>query len=100
MDLLITIIVAVFASTGFWQFVQWLAQKRTSVKTAEERLLLGIAFKEINELCRHYISVGSISAEEYKELNKYLFTPYKELGGNGTAERLMKEVERLPLKEG
>lgn len=100
MDLLVTIIVAVFASTGFWSFVQWGVQKKTTEKTASEKLLLGIAFQSIVELCQHHLEVGHISTEEYKELNHYLFKPYKELGGDGTAEKLMEEVKKLPMKEG
>ena len=40
-----------------------------------------------------------VTRAEYENLNEYLFQPYHKLGGNGTAERIMKEVERLPLRE-
>ena len=99
MDLLVTIIVSVFASTGFWTLVNSVYQKKTQSKSAGDKLLLGLAFKAIVEVCQHHIAVGYISADEYKELNKYLYEPYKELDGDGTAAKLMKEVEKLPIKE-
>lgn len=98
-DLLVTIIVSVFASTGFWTLVNSMYQKKTQNKTASEKLLLGLAFQAIVEICQYHIKHGYVSADEYKELNKYLYAPYKELGGDGTADRLMTEVEKLPIKE-
>lgn len=98
-DTIITIVVAVFASGGFWAFLQtWITNKNRS-KSAEQRLILGLAFRQIVELCDLYVKRGYIDAEEYKELNKYLFEPYQEMGGNGTAARLIKEVEALPMRK-
>lgn len=98
-DILLTIFLAVFASGGFWSFLQAWWTRRSKNKTAEQKLLLGIAFKEICETCQRHLEIGEIDAEEYKELNHYLFEPYAEMGGDGTAERLIKEVEKLPIKE-
>ena len=36
--------------------------------------------------------------DEYDNLKNYLYEPYKKLGGNGTAERVMDEVDKLPIK--
>lgn len=96
-ETIITLVLAVLASNGLWSYIQFKAQQRSTKKTVEQRLLLGIAFKEIVESCQHHLSVGHISHEEYKELNHYLFEPYREMGGNGTADRLIKEVEKLPI---
>ena len=35
---------------------------------------------------------------EYDNLYNYLYKPYKSLGGNGSAERIMEEVKKLPIK--
>lgn len=96
-ELIATLVVAVLASNGLWSYIQFKAQQRSSKKSLEQKLLLGIAFKEIVETCQAYLDRGQISHDEYKELNHYLFEPYKEMGGNGTAERLIKEVEKLPI---
>lgn len=96
-DIIITLAVAVFGSTGFWTWVT----NRNKRKSAEARLLMGIAYSEIIRRCEHYIKHGSIDSDEYNELNRYLFEPYREMGGDGTAEKLMGEVRKLPTtKEG
>lgn len=96
---IVTIIISVIASTGFWQFlINWYNHKHTKMD-ATARMLLGIANKIICESCRKYISRGYITKEEYEDLKKYLCDPYFELGGDGTVARLFKEVnDRIPIK--
>lgn len=91
------IILAIFASGGFWSLLQVVIGKLISNRSAGQRLLLGLAFREIIETCQHYLQKGSIEAEEYKELTHYLFEPYKALGGDGTAERMIREVDKLAI---
>lgn len=94
-DIIVTLAVAVFGSTGFWT---WL-MNRNKKKTAEARLIMGLAYSEIIKRSENYIKRGYIETEEYNELNKYLYQPYREMGGNGTAEKLMKEVQQLPTSK-
>lgn len=98
-ETIVTIIVAVFASGGFWAFLQNYLTNRSRRNSAEQKLILGLAFRQIIDMCNFYINRGYIDAEEYKELNHYLFEPYQAMGGNGTAQRLIKEVERLPIRK-
>lgn len=100
MSTIASIVIAVFASTGFWSLLQAMYARFTTKKSAEQKLLLGIAFKDIVELCRQHLEDGYITHEEYKELHHYLYEPYKEMGGNGTVDKLMKEIDKLPMKEG
>lgn len=95
LDIIVTLVVAVFGSTGFWSWIQ----NRSKKKSAEARLLMGIAYSEIIRRSEHYIHQGYIGTEEYNELNKYLYQPYREMGGDGTAERLMIEVQKLPTEK-
>lgn len=93
-----TIVISVIASTGFWQFlINWYNHKHTKMD-ATSRMLLGIANKIICESCQEYISRAYITKEEYEDLKKYLCDPYFELGGDGTVERLFKEVDRIPIR--
>jgi len=94
-DIIVTLIAAVFGSTGFWTWVQ----NRNKKKSAEAMLLLGIAYDKILWQCNKHIEQGYISADDYDDLNKYLFVPYREMGGDGTAEKLMEEVKRLPTRK-
>lgn len=82
------------SSGGFWIFLK----KRRESKDATTRLLMGLGQDKILFLGMRYIERGWISSEEYDDLKTYLFDPYIELGGNGTAERVMRMVESLPFR--
>lgn len=94
MQLVLTSVVSVVASSGFWA---WL-QSRNKTKTATDRLLLGLAYDKIVSLGMSYIDRGWISRDEYEDFQNYLYIPYKESGGNGVAERIMHDVSLLPLR--
>ncbi len=95
---IVTIVGIFVGSQGLWTMLQTIWMTRNKEKSAEERLLLGMAYNIIIDTCHRYIEQGYVEADEYKELNHYLFEPYKEAGGDGTAQRLMREVENLPIK--
>lgn len=46
-----------------------------------------------------WIKASYITQDEYENLHDYLYEPYLALGGNGTAKKVMAEVERLPLNK-
>lgn len=94
-DIIVTLIVAVFGSTGFWTWIQ----TRNKKKSAETRLLLGLAYSEIINRADACISRGWVEVDEYNELDRYLYRPYAEMGGNGTAQKLMNEVRNLPTRK-
>lgn len=88
----VTIVVAVFASTGFWSWVQKLGER----KDARTKMLLGLAHDRILSLCEEYLKRGYVSRAEYENLDKYLYKPYIELGGNGTVKHIKAQVDTLP----
>lgn len=92
---IIGLIGVIFASQGFWTWLVTKNQKKTNVN----KLLLGIAYSKIIQLCEYHIERGYVTADEYHELNHYLYAPYKEMGGNGTAEAMIQEVMKLPKKK-
>lgn len=89
---IISAIIGIAASSGFWSFLQ----HRHDHKSATKRLLLGLAHDRILFLGSSYVNRGYITKEEYDDLNSYLYEPYKEAGGNGSAEKIMNEVNKLP----
>ena len=91
--MVVTIVTSVLASSGFWAFLQRHFDKNDATK----RLLIGIGHDRIMYLGMQYIKRGSITADEYENLHDYLYLPYKENGGNGSAARIMSEVEKLPI---
>lgn len=58
-QIIVTIVVTVVASNGFWTWLQ-------------------------------------STQDEFENLYKYLYKPYKDCGGNGSAERIMEQVKKLP----
>lgn len=97
--LIVSIVGAVFASTGFWAFLTAMIQRRDKKKSAETQMLKGLGHDRICSLGSCFIKQGYITKDDYENLNEYLYAPYKKLGGNGTAEKIMKEVDKLPMKE-
>ena len=89
----ITILLAFVGSAGFWGFLE--ARRKKS--DANTRLMVGLAHDRIMYLGMKYIERGYITRDEYENLNDYLFEPYSEAGGNGSAKRVMEEVRKLPL---
>lgn len=97
---LVTIVIAVLTSSGLWKLVETVWTTKYHKQTAEEKLLLGLAFNRIIHIANKYIEKGWIDIDEYHELNKYLFQPYKDAGGDGTAQKMINEVEKLPMRKG
>jgi hypothetical protein len=61
-------------------------------------MILGLGHDKIIYLGKEYIARGWITSDEYENLHDYLYMPYKNMGGNGSAERIMEEVKKLPIK--
>lgn len=84
---------ALITSSGFWAYVQ----KKNDTKSATDRLIMGLGYDKIVHLGMRYIEQGWITKDEYEDFRTYMYEPYKGLGGNGVAERIMQEVSNLPL---
>ena len=93
MQMIITILCSVLASSGLWAFISKLSEKK-DVKT---QMLIGLGHDRIMALGMKYIERGEITKSEYENLYNYLYQPYKKMGGNGSAERVMKEVDKLKI---
>lgn len=94
LQMVLTIIGSVVASSGFWAYIT----KRNEKKDLKTKMLIGLGHDRIVSLGMEYIKRGSITKDEFEILNDYLYKPYHELGGNGSAERIMKEIEKLPIE--
>lgn len=93
-QMIVTIICSVLASSGLWAFIS----KRIDNRDAKTELLLGIAHDRIMFLGKSYIERGYITYDEYDNLYKYLYQPYLKNKGNGSAEKIMNKVEKLPIR--
>lgn len=72
-------------------------KKRDDAMKRQSDMLLGLGHDRIVYLGGCYLDRGYITQDEYENLHDYLYGPYLKLGGNGTAKKVMAEVERLPL---
>ena len=98
-ELIVSIVVAMFASTGFWAFVTYLVQKRDTKVSAESQILKGLAHDRICTLGSEYIEQGYVTSDQYQNIHDYLYEPYRKLGGNGSAKKIMEEVSALPIRK-
>ena len=94
-QIILTIFASVLASSGLWAFLN----TRFDKKDAEREILIGIGHIEIVFFGMQYIDRGWITQDEYDTLCE-LYEPYVKLGGNGSGTKIMKEVEKLPIKGG
>jgi len=92
--LVFTGLYTVAASAGFWKFFS----HRQSEKQSEIQLLLGLSRELFNIISASYIERGWISRDEYENLVTHIYAPYKVLGGNSTADRIMEEISDLPFR--
>lgn len=90
---LITVLIAVFGSSGFWAYIA----KRNEKKDVKTQMLVGLAHDRILFLGMRYVERGYITSDEYENLYEYLYQPYEKMGGNGSAKRVMQEVNKLPI---
>lgn len=60
-------------------------------------MLIGLGHDRIIYLGMQYIERGWITQDEYENLHDYLYIPYKMMGGNGSAERVMRAVDSLEI---
>lgn len=90
---LVSVLTTLIASSGFWLFITTIIEK----KSAKNKMILGLGHDRIMTLGMEYIKRGEITQSEYENLHKYLYEPYKKMGGNGSAERVMREVDKLKI---
>lgn len=92
-QIVLTIFSSVLASSGLWAYLT----KRSERKDVKTEMLIGLAHDRIMYLGMQYVDRGYITQDEYENLRTYLYEPYEKLGGNGSAKRIMREVDQLPI---
>lgn len=92
-QILITVVSSVLASSGLWAYIT----KRLEKKDVKTEMLIGLGHDRIMYLGMSYVERGFITSDEYENLYEYLYKPYENMGGNGSAKRIMSEVNKLPI---
>lgn len=93
-QIILTIVTSLLASSGLWAFLG----SRLERNSAERELLIGIGHVELVFFGIQYIERGWITQDEYDTMQE-LYKPYVKLGGNGSGTKIMKEIEKLPIRE-
>ena len=93
-ELILTFVVTLIGSQGLWLLLLKVSEKRSAVA----QLIRGLAHEQIVDKGMQYIQRGWISNDEYDDFLNYLYIPYQKTGGNGLAERVKNEVDKLPFK--
>lgn len=94
-NIILPIVIALLASSGFWAYINSYKDRRTM----QTELLIGLAHDRLVTLGLIYITRGWITQDEYENLSVYLYQPYMKLGGNGSVKRIMLEVDKLPIRK-
>ena len=109
----ITLLVGIFGSTGVWTYLSSKREKNSEIyKKIDEiethvneyienmrSMVMGQTYVNIVRTCEYWIQRGWVEQDDIRDLEHYLYDPYREWGGNGTAERLFTQVCSLPNKE-
>lgn len=93
-QIILTIITSLLASSGLWAFLS----SRLERNNAERELIVGIGHIEIVFFGMQFLERGWITEDEYETMQE-LYKPYVKLGGNGSGTKIMKEIEKLPIRE-
>lgn len=98
---IIVAIIAAISSSGVSSIILYMLQRRDKQSDTEKlktQMLLGLANECIVRRASEYMDRGWIEWDEKKELIKYLYEPYKALGGDGSIEQLMEDVMKLETR--
>ena len=91
-NIITTIAIAIFASTGFWTFVQTIYQNRSNSKKAERDLWKFVALDRIIDEGNRLIEKGKVSPIEYEDYEKGCKAYFK-LHGNGVGKAKYEEFK-------
>jgi len=96
LQVVVTVLVSILASGGFWNYLQSKHEKDDS----RTKIILGLGYERIITLGLKYIDRGWITKDEYENLEHYIYRPYHELRpDDGSVRKVMQEVDRLPIRK-
>ena len=90
--LIIGIVAAVFASSGFWQYVLYKVQSKDKKKSASEKALMFLLRQDLIARCDYWLDQDHIPINEWTSTTQENAI-YHELGGNGDLKERMDTLE-------
>lgn len=98
METYIIAILAIFASTGFWQFLIAVWQERKRKSSAEREALKVLLHDRLFQGITYYLKLGCTDVDGFDNIT-HLYKAYHSLGGNGTGTELYNRFTKLQIKE-
>ena len=102
-ETLTAVIVAVFASSGFWALITTVYTRKQDEKAHKrgdidiiKAALLSVLYDKLYERSMRLLRVGQTTVEDRENIHQ-LLTPYEQLGGDGLIHDLVDRVDELPL---
>ena len=97
------IIAAIIGSNALFAFLQYLITrhdmreaKKNDKDSLQSKMILGLGHDKLLHLTSKYVRRGGITLKEKQNL-RYLYVPYKEMGGNGDCEIGYNACAKLPV---
>lgn len=98
----VSLIVAVFSSSGLTSLILYLVQRhdrkkdeRNRQNSTQTKMLIGLGHDRILSLTDRYVKRGGVTLKELRNL-EYLWQPYEAMGGNGDCKIGYDAVQLLP----
>lgn len=98
MMVIIAAVLAIFASTGFWQFVIAVWQGKQKKDSVEREALKVLLHDRLYQAITYYIKIDETDVDGFDNVT-CLYNAYHALGGNGTGTELYNRFVKLPIKE-
>lgn len=95
---LVTILLAIFASSGLWSFLLYIAQRRDQKQDARTKALKVLLHDAVYHNCEKAIHRGYTTIMEFDNITE-LYNAYHALDGNGTGTELYNKVRALPIQD-
>lgn len=101
--LILTALLSALTSSGFMSLVLYFVQrrdrridKREADNSAQSRMLIGLGHDRMILLTDRFVRRGCITLKEKRNL-EYLYTPYRDMGGNGDCKIGYDACQSLPV---
>lgn len=98
MDNIVTVILAVLASSGLWECVKLLIERYSKKKTPTQEVVLALGRDRLLHLCKQYREMAYIPEEDY-ETFVAMGDAYILMHGNSKVKKLFEECRKLPIKD-
>lgn len=89
---ILTLIITISGSLGFWEFLKYIISTRKKKKSAEAEGILALLHNELYPAIERVHFRGVVGYDELENI-AHMYEPYTRLGGNGTLKRRYETIQ-------